>query len=91
MQQDHAELRFQMADALGQLAFAAAQLLGRHGKAAGFNQYGEGREVIHLTHGLFPFENQRLPISTFIYLKSHPRLDAYPYCRSELACENRQR
>ena len=92
VQQNHGKLRFQLADALGQLPFAAAQLCGRHGETAGFDQHGERRQVIHFAHGLFPFENQRLPISTFIQLKSHTRLNANPNpCRSELAREERQR
>gem|GEM_PF-4266611 len=74
MQQHHRKLRFQLADALGQLPFAAAQLLGRQGKAAGFDQHGKRGEVIHFAHGLFPIENQRLPISALIRAKNHSRL-----------------
>jgi hypothetical protein len=47
-------------------------LLRRQGKAPRLDQHRERREVIHLTHGLFPIENQRLPISTLISRKNQP-------------------
>jgi hypothetical protein len=77
MQQHHRKLRLQLADALGQLALAAPQLLGGQGKTAGFDQHRKRRQIIHLAHGLFPFENQRLPISALIRRKNHSRLKAH--------------
>ncbi|MNE28912.1 hypothetical protein D3C80_1223720 [compost metagenome] len=74
LQQHHGKLRFQLADALGQLAFAATELLRRQGKTPRLDQHRERRQVIHLAHGLFPFENQRLPISALIRRKNHPKL-----------------
>ncbi|MCY1176160.1 hypothetical protein D9M73_164220 [compost metagenome] len=74
LQQHHGKLRFQLADALGQLAFAATKLLRRQGKTPRLDQHRERRQVIHLAHGLFPFENQRLPISALIRRKNHPKL-----------------
>ncbi len=52
MQQHYGELCLQMADALGQLALAATQLLGSQGEAARIDQHGKGGQIIHFTHGI---------------------------------------
>ncbi|MEJ3591167.1 MULTISPECIES: hypothetical protein [Pseudomonas] len=71
MQQHHRKLRLKLADTLGQLPLAAAQLLGGQGKTASVDQDRERSQIIHFTHGLFPYENQRLPISALIPFKKH--------------------
>ena len=51
MQQLAAKAALQAADALGQLALAAAQALGGGGETAGLDHQGEGDQVFQLAHG----------------------------------------
>ncbi len=54
VQEGHAELLLEDANALRQLALAATETLGGAGETAQVVEYGEGGEIVQVLHDCFP-------------------------------------